>query len=208
MTQRQERAAQTRRRILEAAIEEFSVKHYDEVAVSDIAAAAEVAHGMPFHYFESKRGLYRAAMREAAASWEAALQGDPTLPPGARMRQMYANQLKYLAEHKGLATRLLLGGEGADPQAWEYFEQSRWRLIEWACITLGLDSTSPALRMMMRAAAAALDRAAAVWDENGQPFDVSVLSEVLFEQTVTALEGAARLDPSLNVERAVELLRA
>lgn len=208
VTPRKTQAEETRRHILDVAIEAFTNEQYDDVAVGDLAAAAGVAHGLLFHYFKNKRGLYLAAMEEASHEWEAALQGDPTLPPGARMRQMYYNQLRYLAEHRGLAMRLVLGGRGADPEAWRFFEESRWRAIEWACTTLGLDPQVPALRMMLRTATAAIDQAAVYWHEHGQPFEVTLLTDVLFEQTVSALRGAARLDPSLEVDRAIELLRA
>ncbi|MFZ2172488.1 MAG: TetR family transcriptional regulator [Rhodococcus sp. (in: high G+C Gram-positive bacteria)] len=208
VTPRKAQAEETRRHILEVAIDAFSIEQYDDVAVSDIAAAAGVAHGLLFHYFKNKRGIYLAAMEEAAREWEAALEGDSTLPPGARMRQMYYNQLRYLAEHRGLAMRLVLGGRGADPEAWKFFEESRWRAIEWACTTLGLDPKVPALRMMLRTATAATDQAAAYWHEHGQPFDVRLLTDVLFEQTIAALRGAAMLEPSLDVDRAIELLRA
>ena len=52
---------------LDVALEAFSATHYEAVAVSDIAASAGVAHGLLFHYFKNKRGLYLAAMEEAAA---------------------------------------------------------------------------------------------------------------------------------------------
>ncbi|MCX2929924.1 TetR family transcriptional regulator [Mycobacterium sp. CVI_P3] len=202
---RKAQAEETRRRILEVAVEAFSAQHYDEVAVGDIASSAGVAHGLLFHYFKNKRGLYLAAMEEAAREFEAAHQVDPAMPPGAQMRQRYYNQFGYLARHRGLATRLVLGGRGADPEAWAFFEELRWREIDRGCLVLGLDPQKPALRMMLRAAAAAADAVAAFWHQNGQPFDVTALTDVLFEQTITALRGAAELDPSLEgaVERAI-----
>ena len=206
---RKAQAEETRRRILEVAVEAFSAQHFDDVAVGDIAASAGVAHGLLFHYFKNKRGLYLAAMQEAAAEFEAAHQVDPTLSPGAQMRQRYYNQFAYLARHRGLATRLVLGGRGADPEAWAFFEELRWREIDRGCLVLGLDPQKPALRMMLRAATAAVDAVAAFWHQNGQPFDVTALGDVLFEQTIAALRGAAELDPSLAnpVERAIEQLR-
>lgn len=205
---RKAQAEETRRRILEAAVEAFSSQHFDDVAVSDVAAAAGVAHGLMFHYFKNKRGLYLAAMEDAAREFDAAHQVDPTLPPGAQMRQRYYNQFSYLARHRGLATRLMLGGRGADPEAWAFFEESRWREIERGCRALGLDPDTAALRIMLRAATAAVDAVVAFWHQNGQPFGVTALTDVLFEQTIAALRGAAELDPSLNaaVADAIEQL--
>lgn len=205
---RKAQAEETRRRILEAAVEAFSEKPYDDVAVGDIATAAGVAHGLLFHYFKNKRGLYLAAIEEAAQEFDAAHQVDPGLTPGAAMRQRYYNQFAYLARHRGLATRLVLGGRGADPEAWQFFEESRWREIDRGCEALGLDPQRPALRLMLRGATAVADAVAAFWHQNGQPFDVTALTDVLFKQTVAALRGAAELDPDIaaDVERAIEQL--
>jgi len=206
---RKAQAEETRRRILGTAIEAFSAQRYDDVAVGEIAAAAGVAHGLLFHYFKNKRGLYLAAIEEAAREFQAAHEVDPSLSPGAQMRQRYYNQFAYLARHRGLATRLVLGGRGGDPDAWEFFEEIRWREIARACVVLGLDAENPALRMMLRTATAAADTVAAFWHENDQPFDVGALTDVLFKQTIAALEGAAELDPSLAepIERAIAQLQ-
>jgi len=210
MSTRKAQAEETRRRILDVAVEAFSAQHYDAVAVSDIAASAGVAHGLLFHYFKNKRGLYLAAMEEAAREFEEAHRTDPNLPPGTQMRQRYYNQFAYLARRRGLAARLVLVGSGADPEAWEFFEKQRWREIEHGCEALGLDPTKPALRMMLRAAAAAADGVVAYWHANGQPFDIKALTDVLFEQTIVALQGAAQLDPTLEaaVTNAIKQLRA
>ena len=61
---RQERALQTRRRILDAAVELFSQRGYESVAAGDVAERAGVAHGLVFHHFGNKRGLYLEAVRE------------------------------------------------------------------------------------------------------------------------------------------------
>ncbi len=207
---RKAQAEETRRRILEAAVDAFSEQHYDDVAVGDIASAAGVAHGLMFHYFKNKRGLYLAAMEEAAREFDAAHQGDADLPPGAQMRQRYYNQFAYLARHRGLATRLVLGGRGADPEAWAFFEEHRWREIERGCAALGLDAQRTALRIMLRSATAAVDAVVAFWHQNGQPFEVTELTDILFEQTILALRGAAQLDPTLagSIENAIEQLRS
>ena len=47
-----------RDRILNAAIEEFASKSYEDASTNQIVAAAEIGKGMLFHYFGSKRELY------------------------------------------------------------------------------------------------------------------------------------------------------
>jgi len=53
----------TRRRILEAALKEFSARGFAGARVSGIARRAQVNKRMLYHYFEDKQGLFRAVLR-------------------------------------------------------------------------------------------------------------------------------------------------
>jgi AcrR family transcriptional regulator len=206
-TQRQAQAELTQGKLLEAAVEHFSARHFDDVATSDITETAGVAHGLLFHYFANKRGIYLAALRDAANRLNAAatpLPGDGS--PGEQFRQMLRAHLAYFSEHDGLALRLVLGGSGGDPEAWEIFDQSRWHTIEWTCQLLGLDVGRPALRLMLRSCAGALDEATTYWLKNDRPFDPDAMVEVVIELLATSLRCAAQLDPQLDVGAAVAKL--
>ena len=66
LTARAAQAAETRQRLIDAAVEQFAERTYDEVAVADICQAADAAHGLVFHYFGTKRGLYLEAVRDTS----------------------------------------------------------------------------------------------------------------------------------------------
>jgi TetR/AcrR family fatty acid metabolism transcriptional regulator len=53
-----------RRLLLEAAVRVFARKGYHATRVGDIAEEAGVAHGLIYHYFESKEDVLRAVFRE------------------------------------------------------------------------------------------------------------------------------------------------
>ena len=206
-TQRQAQAELTRRTLLEAAVEHFSARHFDDVATSDITETAGVAQGLLFHYFGNKRGIYLEALRDAANRLNAA-----TTPPssdgspGERFRRMLRAHLAYLSEHDGLALRLVLGGSGGDPEAWHIFDESRWHTIEWTCRLLELDIARPALRLMLRSCAGALDEATAFWLNNDCPFDPDAMVEVVVELLVTSLRCASQLDGEIDVSDAITKL--
>jgi AcrR family transcriptional regulator len=206
-TQRQAQADLTRRALLEAAVEHFSARHFDDVATSDITETAGVAQGLLFHYFGNKRGIYLEALRDAASRLNAA-----TTPPssdgspGEQFRRMLRSHLAYLSEHDGLALRLVLGGSGGDPEAWRIFDESRWHTIEWTCRLLELDIARPALRLMLRSCAGALDEATTYWLNNDRPFDPDAMVEVVVELLVTSLRCAAQLDPEVDIGDAVAKL--
>jgi AcrR family transcriptional regulator len=206
-TRRQQQAELTRRTLLEAAVEHFSARHFDDVATSDITETAGVADGLLFHYFGSKRGIYLEALREAANRLNAANTPPPgDGSPGKQFREMLRAHLAYLSAHDDLALRLVLGGSGGDPEAWQIFDQSRWHTIEWTCQLLELDLARPALRLMLRSCAGALDEATTYWLKNDRPFDPDAIVEVVVELLITSLRCAAQLDPQIDVSNAVAKL--
>ena len=206
-TQRQVQAELTWRKLLDAAVEHFSARHFDDVATSDITQTAGVAQGLLFHYFGNKRGIYLEALRDAANRLNAAATPPPSGgSPAKQVRQMLRAHLAYLSEHDGLALRLVLGGSGGDPEAWQIFDQSRWQTIEWTCQLLELDVARPALRLMLRSCAGGLDEATTYWLKNDRPFDPDAMVEVIVELLVTSLRCAAQLDPEIDVSNAVAKL--
>ncbi|MUM04644.1 hypothetical protein B5P44_07595 [Mycobacterium sp. CBMA 213] len=204
VTQRQAQAERTRRRLLDAAIEQFSTRHFDDVAASDITESAGVAQGLLFHYFVNKRGIYLEALREAALLVGAATTPIVTgTPAGDQFRQMICAHLNYLGDHHDFALRLILGGGGGDPQAREIFDQARWLTIQWTCDLLELDFTRPAIRLMLRSCAGSLDEATIFWLKNDRPFDRDAVVDTVVEFLITSLRCAARLDPEIDVTHAI-----
>ncbi|WP_167354253.1 TetR/AcrR family transcriptional regulator [Nocardia kruczakiae] len=185
---------------MDAAVELFAERSYDEVAVADICQAAGAAHGLLFHYFGNKRGIYMEAIRETSDRILQTHVMRPGVSPVEQIRGAFTAQFRYLAAHRGLALRLVLGGRGADPEAWEVLEAGRWQTIEGWISLLGMDPQNKALRMMIRSVVGAIDEAAAYWLQNDEPFDVDVVVECLMHLAASALRSAAALDPTLDVE--------
>jgi AcrR family transcriptional regulator len=164
--------------------------------VVDIAASAGVAHGLLFHYFGSKRGIYLEAMRAAADQIGQSFDFDTDEPPARQVRPAVTSLLTFLATHRGLALRLILGGRGADPEAWEVFEAGRWRTVEATLAAMGLDPQRASFRMAGRAMVSVIDEAAIYWLQNGEPFDIDVLVDWMIETASFGVRAAERLDAS------------
>lgn len=64
---REERADQTQKRILRAAVQEFSTHGLSGARTDRIAEAARVNKALLYYYFKSKQGLYAAAVEGVAA---------------------------------------------------------------------------------------------------------------------------------------------
>ena len=71
MTDRSIASEEKRRLILDAAVRVFARKGYHSSRVGDIAEEAGVAHGLLYHYFESKEQLLETVFRE---TWSALLE--------------------------------------------------------------------------------------------------------------------------------------
>lgn len=204
---RREQAQATRARLLGAAITAFTERPYDEVTVGDIADAAGAAHGLPFHYFGNKRGLYLAALDEAAAQLARAHAVADTAAPRDRLGAMLRSHFEFMRAHEGLALALLRGGIGADPQAWRIFEAQRFDTIDWICDVLALDGTNPSLRLMLRAFVGTIDEVTVQWIGDPKSHLLATLVDVLLDMLPSAIAAAKRLDRSLVVAAAIEALR-
>lgn len=62
---RQDRATETRRKIVEAGATEFAVSGFDGATTRSIAARAEVPHGLVIYHFETKLGVWAAVTEDA-----------------------------------------------------------------------------------------------------------------------------------------------
>jgi TetR/AcrR family transcriptional regulator, fatty acid metabolism regulator protein len=96
LTERSTAQGQKRRLILDAAVRVFASKGYHASRVDDIAAEAGVAHGLLYHYFQSKEELLETVFRETwAALLEAirAVEGSGE-PAAEQLRQVAAILLR------------------------------------------------------------------------------------------------------------------
>jgi AcrR family transcriptional regulator len=196
---RKTRAEQTRKRLLAAAIDQFARMPFDEVAVSDIAEQAGAAHGVLFHHFGSKRGIFLEAMRETARRLDLGHAEGRHIPENQRARAWLDAHFRFLAQHRDLSLRLVLGGRGSDPEAWEVFDELRWRTQQDWCDMLHLDPANRAVKMMVRAAGTAIDDASARWLQDGEPFEIPAMIEASIELLAAGIRGAAQLDPTLDI---------
>ena len=95
-------------RIAAAAKQEFAKRGFAGARVERIARAAGVNKQLLFYYFQSKRGLFQAAVRRAMAELEAALGSSTQLSgrPLDRLRQLLTTLYEFLELHPELVALL------------------------------------------------------------------------------------------------------
>ena len=74
-----------RRQLLDASTRVFTERRYDEVSMSEIAAAAGISKGLLYHYFTNKQELFRATLEDAARDIAMRIEPDLSLPPAERV---------------------------------------------------------------------------------------------------------------------------
>ncbi|WP_434451990.1 helix-turn-helix domain-containing protein [Lentzea sp. E54] len=195
-------AAATKEKVLAAARELFITSKYDDVKAADIARAAGVAHGLVFHHFGSKLGLYLEVLCSIRREVLNLHVSDPAVPMGKRIRQSHAAHLAYLAAHRDLALNLVLRPWGAE----ETFDHVRDEGNRKLCENLGLDFERPAIRAVLRTYATAADQLARDYLAGEHPFDQDVVVEMLMTVLAGTLRAAQVADPSLDLGEVLEEL--
>ena len=110
------KAAITERKILDAALNLFRGKGFEQATMRDIAAAAGVALGAAYYYYPSKDAIVLAFYQRSCLEMqpriaEAVAKAAPNLED--RLKALIAAKLEYFAPYRGVLRALLKNG--ADP---------------------------------------------------------------------------------------------
>lgn len=198
---RAERAASTRHRLLDAAIEQFLDKPYDEVSVHELANAAGAAYGLVAHHFGNKRGIYREAMLEIGR--RLAPGPPPPGPAAMRIRHLVKGHFASFERHPVGYLGLILGADSDSRAVYDDSRRAGMRIIGQI---LDLDPERPAVELAMRSWIGAVNEAVVVWLQNGCPFPADELIELLMGTLAELLRQAVRLDPALDPASALSAL--
>jgi AcrR family transcriptional regulator len=110
------KAEVTERKILDAALEMFRTRGFEEATMRDIATAAEVATGAAYYYYPSKDaivlGFYQRSCLEMQPRIEEALASESGGLED-RLKTLINVKLEYFAPYRGVLRALLKNG--ADP---------------------------------------------------------------------------------------------
>lgn len=105
-----------RQRLIEVGMDLFCNRSYEEVAIDDIAAMADISKGLLYYYFPTKHDFYIAVVQYAAEQLLKETAPDPTLEPIENLRQGLEAYFAYVEQHAQAYLALLRGGVGSDPQ--------------------------------------------------------------------------------------------
>lgn len=107
LSRRERKKRDTRRRILDAALELMTDKPYDQVRIEDICTAADVANATFFLHFPNKSALALAYNDDVAAKVEEKLAGDG-LDAADRLKTLLKVYLAEWGAHSHLMRQIVL----------------------------------------------------------------------------------------------------
>lgn len=100
---REEKNQQTRRRIMDSALAEFSQQGYGASSVNAICAAQGISKGIIYHYFKSKDALYLACVEECFQRltdyMEKALQKEEAGSVEQRLGEYFAARMAFFQKN-------------------------------------------------------------------------------------------------------------
>lgn len=110
------KAEATERKILDAALELFRTKGFEDATMRDIATAAGVATGAAYYYYPSKDAIVLAFYQRSCLEMQPLIERALSAEAGSfddRLKTLINVKLEYFSQHRGVLRALLKNG--ADP---------------------------------------------------------------------------------------------
>jgi AcrR family transcriptional regulator len=119
-----------RQRLIEVGMDLFWDHSYEEVAIDDIAEAADISKGLLYYYFPTKHDFYTEIVRHAAQQLLQETEPDPALEPMERLRASLDRYFAYVERHAKAYIALLRGGVGVDEQVAAIMDSVRQTYVQ------------------------------------------------------------------------------
>ncbi|MDH6626008.1 AcrR family transcriptional regulator [Streptomyces sp. LBL] len=174
----------------------FADTSYDALSMDDIARQAQVAKGLIYYYFHSKRGYYLAIIQDSVADLVTYAASGLELEPVDRVHRTIDSYLRY-AEHNQAAYRTIVGGGvGFDIEVHAIRDSVREVIVATIAEgAYGRSDIAPLPRMGLLAWLSSVEGAALDWI--GRP---QLSRETMCELLVKTLGGVMRaieeMDPA------------
>lgn len=193
---RERKKARTREAIIDAALDLFARKGFEDTTIDDIAAAADVSPRTFFRYFESKVDLVMARNEAHGDKIGPLIAARPASEgPLEALRQVMQQMLReQLADPSVLREfQVMMGTPALRNMAREHFYEEEAELVSAFAARLGTDSADLTANVMASAAASALWTVIDRWLIEGS--EVDRLSPMIDEAFALLDQGLSRTRP-------------
>ncbi|MFD6061327.1 TetR/AcrR family transcriptional regulator [Rhodococcus wratislaviensis] len=188
--------------LLEAALDLFTTRPYEDISVDEICARANVAHGLLSYHFGGKRQLFAAAVHLAWSeliSYEKPLESEVTVVE--KFRGYLARHFDYFRLHPERFQLMTRSGH-ADQQVSEVLRSARRDAVKEIEASLGCpEGAPPRLRMAISGWAGFVDTVTLEYIENSQ-LDIEEITDMCAQVLVASVRSASdiRIDSAIELE--------
>jgi AcrR family transcriptional regulator len=174
----------------------FSDTSYDALSMDDIARQAQVAKGLIYYYFQSKRGYYLAIVHDSVADLVTFAASGLELQPVDRVHRTIDGYLRY-AEHNQAAYRTIVsGGVGFDAEVQAIRDGVREAIVATIAEgAYGRVDVSPLARMGLFAWVCGVEGATLDWIARPR-LSRDVMRELLVKTLGGAMRAIEEIDPA------------
>lgn len=194
------KAGDRRERLLAAGLGLFAERAFNDVAAADIAERAGVAHGLMFHYFGSKLGLYVAVLEQAALEERTRVAANTT-PDNARwLKNEVDIFLQGVSEGAMLFATLIHGAPGAESSVQKLVSREREEAARRILTRLNPTGSTALLTTATVSWVAYANEMGAQWAESGRVIQRSRLRAVLIDALNNTLLSVSEHDPAAEFD--------
>ncbi|AYN42382.1 TetR/AcrR family transcriptional regulator [Streptomyces dangxiongensis] len=191
-----ERSATRRAELIAIGRKLFADTSYDALSMDDIARQAQVAKGLIYYYFRSKRGYYLAIVQDSVAALVTSAAGGARLPAVDRVHRTVDGYLRYAESHQAAYRTIVSGGVGFDTEVHAIRDGVREVIVTTIAEgAYGRGDIPPVARMGLLGWVCGVEGATLEWiDRPGLPRDT--MRELLVRTLGGTLRAIEELDPS------------
>ncbi|WP_077797812.1 TetR/AcrR family transcriptional regulator [Streptomyces sp. JHA26] len=174
----------------------FADTSYDALSMDDIARQANVAKGLIYYYFRSKRGYYLAIIQDSVAGLVTTAAGGTELPQADRVHRTIDGYLRY-AEHNQAAYRAIVsGGVGFDAEVHAIRDGVREAIVATIAEgAYGCSHVGPLARMGLLSWVCGVEGATLDWIDRPE-LPRETMCDLLVKTLGGALRAVEELDPA------------
>ncbi|GAA3862639.1 TetR/AcrR family transcriptional regulator [Streptomyces lacrimifluminis] len=174
----------------------FADRSYDALSMDDIARQAQVAKGLIYYYFQSKRGYYLAIVEDSVADLVTFASSGHAHAPVNRVHRTMDAYLRF-AEHNQAAYRTIVsGGVGFDAEVQAIRDGVREVIVATIAEgAYGRQDIGPLARMGLFGWVCSVEGATLDWIDRPQ-LSRDIMRELLVKMLGGAMRAIEELDPA------------
>lgn len=174
----------------------FADTSYDALSMDDIARQAQVAKGLIYYYFHSKRGYYLAIIEDSVAGLITYAASGAELPPVERVQRTIDSYLRYAENNQAAYRAIVSGGVGFDTEVHAVRDGVREAIVATIAEgAYGRTDIAPVARMGLLAWVCSVEGAALAWIDRGE-LPRATMCELLVKTLGGAMRAIEELDPA------------